>query len=92
MPYKMNGNIYLTDAEPQKHMHESKDQKIKRLKKTNAIMWKALEIAVGMMPEEKLRDRKYMENNIHWLMNRAREELNIDCDWKRWNKEEASAK
>ena len=41
---------------------------------TNAVLWESLKIAIGMIPVEKLKDRKHIENNI------ARKELGHE-DW-----------
>lgn len=77
MPYTKNGNTYLTHRELREYSQKEKKQKIKRLAQNNAILWKALEIAVSMIPKDKLKDHKYTENNIHWLMNKAREEMGL---------------
>ena len=82
MPYMRNGNTYLTHKELREYSQKEKKQKIKRLSQNNAILWKALEIAVSMIPKDKLKDHKYPENNIHWLMNKARAEMGLlISDW-----------
>lgn len=82
MSYMRNGNIYLTHKELREYSQREKKQKIKRISQNNAILWKALEIAVSMIPKDKLKDHKYPENNIHWLMNKARAEMGLlTSDW-----------
>jgi hypothetical protein len=82
MSYMRNGNTYLTHKELREYSQKEKKQKIKRISQNNAILWKALEIAVSMIPKDKLKDHKYTENNIHWLMNKAREEMEVlTSDW-----------
>lgn len=80
MSYIKNGNTYLTNKELKEYRQEQKKQKIKRMARTNAVLWESLKIAIGMIPAEKLKDHKHIENNIYWLMNQARKELGHE-DW-----------
>ena len=80
MSYIKNGNTYLTTKELKEYRQEQKRQKIKRMTQTNAVLWESLKIAIGMIPVEKLKDHKHIENNIYWLMNKARKELGHE-DW-----------
>ena len=48
MSYVKNGNTYLTTKELKEYHQEQKKQKIKRMARTNAVLWESLKIAIGV--------------------------------------------